>query len=99
MPCFSGLSDPKTVRHYRNCWQQAIDAGLAPSVKPGDRIDEPEMDWPPNPDPKLHAAGYENPEERATAIRRRAEELGGPRARSGRHQRAQHAARGRGDRH
>jgi len=76
---YSGLSSEQTVAHYRKAWQLAIDAGKACSVEPGDRIDEPDMDWPPNPDPSLHPAGYESAQARAEEIRRLAEVVGGAR--------------------
>lgn len=43
----AGLSKPDTVTMYRNRWQEAIDAGFACSVKPGDEIELPDLEWPP----------------------------------------------------
>ncbi|RTL65868.1 MAG: hypothetical protein EKK42_20190 [Pseudonocardiaceae bacterium] len=40
-----GLKSHVTVRRYRSAWQQAIDAGLAASVKPGEETELPSVDF------------------------------------------------------
>lgn len=78
---FKGLTKRDTVALYRLRWQEAVDAGLACSVNPGDEVDLPEMDWPPNPDPRLRTDGtpFEDSADRAEEIQRLAAspELGG----------------------
>ncbi|HTF54798.1 MAG TPA: hypothetical protein VK735_45770 [Pseudonocardia sp.] len=44
---FAGLKKRATVATYRKRWQEAIEAGLAPSVQPGDEIELPNLPWPP----------------------------------------------------
>lgn len=44
---FAGLAKRDTVATYRQRWQEAIDSGAAPSVKPGDEIELPDLPWPP----------------------------------------------------
>jgi hypothetical protein len=44
-----GLRSRETVRDYYGHWQYAIDQGKAQPVGPGDRVDEPDLDFPPNP--------------------------------------------------
>lgn len=46
----AGLRSAKSVGTYHDNWQAAIDADKAKPVQPGDVIEVPDMDWPPNPD-------------------------------------------------
>jgi hypothetical protein len=45
---FSGLKTQDTIRGYRTAWQQAIDAGQAVDVQPGDEVRLPKLEWPKN---------------------------------------------------
>ncbi len=42
-----GLKSKDTVRKYHVAWQDAIDAGEALPIGPGDVFNEPELDFPP----------------------------------------------------
>jgi hypothetical protein len=44
-----GLRRRETVAIYRGHWQYAIDQGKAQPVRPGDRVEQPDLDFPPNP--------------------------------------------------
>lgn len=44
---FAGLRSSETVAHYHKAWQEAIDTGKAKPVKPGDRVEVPDLEWPP----------------------------------------------------
>jgi len=46
----NGLRSAETVRAYHGHWQYAIDQGLAEPVLPGQRVAEPDLGFPPNPD-------------------------------------------------
>lgn len=45
----TGLTEVHTVTHYRHAWQFAVDAGKAVPVGPGDDVEVPDLEWPPNP--------------------------------------------------
>jgi hypothetical protein len=42
-----GLTKRDTVKHYRDCWKQAIDNDEAEAIEPGDLVVLPTTDFPP----------------------------------------------------
>ncbi|MGA7051337.1 MAG: hypothetical protein WBZ37_08670 [Mycobacterium sp.] len=62
----SGLASRTTVTKYRKAWAKAIGDGFATSVRPGDLIDLPDVEWrdyfnPPVPKPDEENAGKPKP--------------------------------------
>ena len=42
-----GLASHNTVDFYRECWKDAIAKGEVTEVKPGERVELPDKEWPP----------------------------------------------------
>ncbi|MGY1829301.1 hypothetical protein ACI8AA_02605 [Geodermatophilus sp. SYSU D01180] len=66
---FTGLSKRDTVARYRNAWQAAMDAGKAHAVEPGDTVDLPDLDWPPDTGHHRYLQPAENVGELVAAAR------------------------------